>query len=152
MNLTNVFASVAVYLILLVFTFTILEHIKKIQSTGSVTVHYTPIKIIFRGILAGIVIAISVLLSNMGAVLSGIFSVFPAILSSTMFISVREHGPVFAIGMAKSMIFGISSVATYAVAIHFLYHAYGIIIGTLVAFAISFILTMVLFKLRGKIR
>ena len=66
-------------------------------------------------------IAIAVYLSNINSVLSGIFSVFPAILSSTMLISVKEHGPNFTSGLAKSMIIGISSVLTYATMIHFLY-------------------------------
>lgn len=152
LNITNIFVSLTIYFISLSFTFIVLEHYKKIPSTGGVIVHYTPMKIVLRGVLAGIVIAISVLLSNLDAVLSGIFSVFPAILSSTMLISVREHGPDFAAGMAKSMIFGISSVLCYATIIHFLYPVYGVLIGTIVAFAISFVLTMILFKLRSKIR
>ena len=151
-DVTNIFFSLVIYAISLCFTFTVLECYKKIPSTGKVIVHYTPMKIITRGVLAGMVIAISVLLSNLGAVLSGIFSVFPAIISSTMLISVRKHGPDFAAGMAKSMIFGISSVCTYATVIHFLYPIYGVFIGSVVAFGISFILTMILFNLRSKIR
>lgn len=152
LDITNIFVSLTIYFILLGFTFITLEHFKKIPSAGRVVVHYTPLKIGLRGVLAGIVIAISVLLSNLGAGLSGIFSVFPAIISSTMLISVREYGPDFAAAMAKSMIFGISSVLCYATIIHFLYPTYGVLIGTIVAFSISFVLTMVLFKLRSKIR
>jgi len=150
-NLINIYISITIFFISLIFTFTILEKYKKIPSTGNVKVHYTPRKIAFRGILAGIIIAISVMLSNVGAVISGIFSVFPAILTSTMLIASHEHGPKFASGMAKSMILGISSVMTYATVIHFLYPLYGIVWGTLYAYLISIVVTLVIFKLRAKI-
>ncbi|MEA3458204.1 MAG: hypothetical protein U9R21_05950 [Candidatus Thermoplasmatota archaeon] len=151
-NAENVFISVAAYVAALAFAVIVLERIKKIPSSGNVKIHYTPAKIALRGVLAGAVISIAVLLSNVGPTLSGIFSVFPAILSSTMLISVREHGPKFAAGMAKSMIVGISSVAMYATVIHFLFPVYNIIIGTVSAYAISIVVTMIIFKLRGKIR
>jgi uncharacterized membrane protein (GlpM family) len=130
----------------------VLERVKKTPSIGSVAVHYTPMKIIFRGLLAGTVIAIAVFLSNIGAVLSGIFSVFPAIFLSTMLISLREHGPNFAGGIAKSMIFGSQSVMIYAVAIYFFYPLYGVVLGSIFAFGISIIVMMILLGLRKKIK
>ena len=151
-DLKNIYVSLAIYIITLLLTFIVLEKKVKINSIGGIQVRYTPLKIVLRGILAGTVIAISVFLSNLGAVLSGIFSVFPAILTSTMLISVREHGPDFAAAMAKSMIIGISSVCSYAVVIHFLYPLYGIIWGSIIAYGIAFIITMIIFKLRGKIK
>jgi hypothetical protein len=152
LNLTNIFVSLGIFIVSLTFTFTFLEKIKKIPSIRNVRVHYTITKIALRGILAGIVIAISVLLSNIGAVLSGIFSVFPAILSSTMLISIREHGPEFTVGIAKSMILGISSVLIYATSIHFLYPLFGILWGSILAYAFSLTLTLILFRFRVKIR
>lgn len=152
LDISNIYLSLIIYIISVFLVFYYLEFIKKIPSTGKIKVKYTPIKIIFRGLLAGTIIAISVLLSNTSAILSGIFSVFPAILSSTMIISVRENGPDFAAGMAKSMIFGSASVMSYAISIHFLYPNYGIIVGTIVALCISFCITIILFNLRQKIR
>jgi hypothetical protein len=152
LGLENIFVSIAIYTAALVFTFMILERIKKTPSIGSVTVHYTPLKIILRGLLAGSVIAIAVFLSNMGAILSGIFSVFPAIFLSTMLISLREHGPNFAGGIAKSMIFGSQSVMIYAVAIYFFYPLYGVVLGSIFAFCISIIVMMILLGLRKKIK
>ena len=107
-NLSNIFISLLIFFVSLLFTFFILEKIIKIPSKSNVKVHYTALKIAFRGLLAGIVIAIAVYLSNINSVLSGIFSVFPAILSSTMLISVKEHGPNFTSGLAKSMIIGMA--------------------------------------------
>ncbi len=69
-----------------------------------------------------------------------------------MLISYREHGPKFAAGMAKSMTVGISSVAVYAAAIHFLFPVYNIYIGTFAAYIVSIVVTLTIFKLRDKIR
>jgi len=63
-------------------------------------------------VIAGIIIALAVVLSNEGEVVSGIFSVFPAIFLSTLFIMSREHGSEFAGGIAKSMIIGTPTVTS----------------------------------------
>jgi len=152
LSLENIFVSIAIYAAALIFTFMVLERVKKTPSIGSVAVRYTPMKIILRGLLAGTVIAIAVFLSNIGAVLSGIFSVFPAIFLSTMLISLREHGPNFADGIAKSMIFGSQSVMIYAAAIYFFYPLYGVVLGSIFAFGISIIVMVILLGLRKKIK
>lgn len=147
----SIFVSITVYIVTVIAAFVFLEKIRKIPSTRNVKVHYTIKKIVFRGILAGIVIAIAVFLSNIDAFISGVFSVFPAILSSTMLISVREHGPDFAAGMAKSMMLGLSSVATYATVIYFLYPLYDVVLGSIVAYVIALCMTLAIYKLRRKI-
>jgi hypothetical protein len=148
-NLENVFISIPIFLFSMIGTFIVLEKKNQVKSISKKMVHYTIKKIMYRGILAGLVISISVLLSNVGPVLSGIFSVFPAIITSTMIICYYEHGPDFASGMAKSMIFGSTSVMSYAVTIHFTYPIYGIVLGSLIAFIISLIIAMVNLKLRA---
>jgi uncharacterized membrane protein (GlpM family) len=144
-NVDNIFLSLGIYIIAFIFSFGILETIKKIPSSSRVPIQYTPLKIAFRGILAGTVIALAVYLSNIGAVLSGIFSAFPAIFLSTMIISTKEHGPSYSGALAKSMIFGSPSVVSYAAAIYFFYPLNGIFIGTLAAFLIACGVTLLLF-------
>jgi len=144
-NLENILASLIVFVAAFFIAMLVFERIKKTPSIGRVRTHYTPLKIFLRGLFAGIVIAIAVLLSNIGAVLSGIMATFPVIFLSTMIIAMREQGPQFAGGMAKSMIFGSPSVVSYALAISFFYPAYGIVIGTIGAFVLSFIVTIVLY-------
>lgn len=150
-EIDSIILSIVIYLICMISAFYYLEKKQKIPSRPKVTIHYTVNKIMFRGVLAGIVIAIAVVLSNVGSIISGIFSVFPAILSSTMLISVREHGPDFASGMAKSMMLGLSSVATYAMLVTVLYPVYGILYGSLVAYVFSFCVTLCIFIVRNKI-
>jgi uncharacterized membrane protein (GlpM family) len=151
-GIDNILISVVIYFCGLSSTFYLLEKKIKIKSVSRIKVHYTPFKIALRGVLAGTVISISVILSNFNPTLSGIFTVFPAILSSTMIISLKEHGPVFSSGIAKSMIFGSLSVMSYAVSIYFFYEIYGIIIGNIVAFCISLLVTLTILKLRKKIQ
>jgi uncharacterized membrane protein (GlpM family) len=150
-DMKNIYVSLIIFTTAMIATFLILEKWKRIKSSGKVLVHYTPMKIALRGVLTGTIITISVLLSNVGEVLSGIFTVFPAILSSTMIITFTEHGPNFSAGMAKSMIFGSWSVMSYAIAIHFLYPIVGILYGSIIAFCISLVIAIVIFKLRNKI-
>lgn len=150
-NLQNIYISILIYAISMVFTLIILEKRVKVKSVGKKKVHYTPTKILLRGILTGFVIMISVLLSNVGEVLSGIFTVFPAILSSTMIITIREHGPDFSAGIAKSMIFGSPSVMSYAVCIHFLYPIYGIVWGSVLSLLVAVFISYIMFRLKHKI-
>ena len=151
-NITSIVVSLTVFIFCFLVTFMILDKRKKITSQNTIEVHYTPIKLLGRSLLAGIVIAIAVTFSNVGVVLSGIFSVFPAIFLSTMLISIREHGPQFTGAMAKGMIYGSPSVVSYAVGIYFLYPLSGILLGTIGAFLIALVVTLILFAFRKKIR
>jgi uncharacterized membrane protein (GlpM family) len=151
-DMKSITLSVALYIGSLILTFLLLERVKKIESVGSVKVHYTPLKIAVRGIIAGCVIALAVFLSNIGEVLSGIFSVFPAVFLSTMIITVREHGPEFSAAIAKSMIVGSLSVFTYAIGIYLFYPPYGILLGSIYSYAVSLLVTCCLIILRAKIR
>jgi len=147
----NIIISVVLYVLSLVFTFVFLEKIKKIESHKKVKVHYTKKKVLLRGILAGVVIATAVFLSNIDPTLSGIFSIFPAIFLSTMLITLLEHGPRFTSGIAKSMIFGSQTVMSYVVAVYFLYPKFGLISGTFFSFLISLAVAFILLAFRKKI-
>jgi uncharacterized membrane protein (GlpM family) len=147
----NIFLSVILYVISLVFSFIFLEKIRKIKSHTKVKVHYTKKKILIRGILAGTVISVAVFFSNINPILSGIFSIFPAIFLSTMIITYMEHGPGFTSGMAKSMIFGSQTVMSYVVAVYFLYPKVGLVFGTIFSFLISSAIAGILLISRSKI-
>ncbi|MDD3492869.1 MAG: hypothetical protein PHU95_02920 [Candidatus Thermoplasmatota archaeon] len=133
----SVLPSLALYGGMMLPAFLFLEVKKKVVSGTRVRVHYTPQKILLRGLFAGSVIALAVVLANVGAAISGIFSVFPAIFLSTMTIFVLEHGARFAGAMAKSMILGSLTVVGYATAIHYLYPSHGLVWGTLASYALA---------------
>ncbi|MFH1101468.1 MAG: DUF3147 family protein [Methanobacteriota archaeon] len=152
LNTNLLIVSLIIFIIALLTTFITMEYKKKIPSTSQVQVHYTPLKILLRGLLAGIVIAIAVSLSQIDAILSGMISVFPVIFFSTMLISVREHGPGFAASLAKTMILGSITVVTYAILCSILYPCIGLLWGTITAFIVSLGVAFILFLLRKKIR
>ena len=150
-ELSNMAIALGLYLACMLGSFAFLERYKKIPSIGSVKVHYTLQKIIGRGLLAGVIISLAVLLANTSPTLSGIFAVFPAILTSTMVISIREHGSAFAGAMAKSLIFGTPSMVSYTVGVYILYPLIGILFGSIVSLCISCIVAIFLLKLRAKL-
>ncbi len=150
-DFSNIFLSILLYVLCWGYAYIMFENVKKIGSVGKVKVRYTWGKLAGRGTLAGMVIAFSVFMSNIGSVFSGIFSVFPAMFLSTMVISRREHGPDFVRGLAKAMIFGTPSVMSYAVWVHFFYPIYGIIIGTLVSVVLSVSIGLGILSIRHKL-
>jgi len=152
LNTHHLIVSLMIFIIPLLTTFLIMEYKKKIPSKQKVSIHYTPLKILTRGLLAGTVIAFAVSLSQVDATLSGIISVFPVIFFSTMLISVREHGPDFAASLAKTMILGSVSVITYAVICAITFPLIGLSRGSITAFIVSLGAAFVLFLLRKKIR
>jgi len=150
-HLLMIAVSIALFIVCYLVSFLLLDRWKKISSHESILVQYTPLKIVMRGLIAGTVIALAVSLSNIDELMSGIFSVFPAIFLSTMLISMREHGPQFTSAMAKGMIYGSPSVVCYAISIYFLYPSIGIINGTILGFLFSVIVSLLLFIFRKKI-
>jgi len=150
-NLENLLISTVIFAAAFLLAIYVLEQRKKTPSVGRVQTCYTPLRIFLRGLFAGVIIGVAVLLSNVGAVLSGILSAFPVIFLSTMIIAMREQGPAFAGAIAKAMVFGSPSVVTYTIAVFFFYPAYGIIIGTIGAYAIAFAVTMALYFLSKRL-
>jgi uncharacterized membrane protein (GlpM family) len=146
LNVDNIILSMAIYASLMIPSLLFLEFFKKVPSSSRVTIRYTPSKILLRGLLAGTVVAIAVSLADVSAALSGIFSVFPAVFLSTMIIFIMEHGPDFAGAIAKSMIFGTPTIIGYATSVHFIYPVLGVLWGTVVAYILSLIIAVSLFK------
>ncbi len=152
LDINSIVVSFVIYLVSFILSFLILDKKKKITSQDTLPVHYTLLKLLSRGLIAGIVIAIAVSFSNIGVMFSGIFSVFPAIFLSTMLISLREHGPKFTGALAKGMVYGSPSVVSYGMGIYYLYPLIGITMGTIGAFLIGLLVTLVLFIFSKKIR
>ncbi len=149
--INNIFTSCLIYAVLMVSTFVFIEKYKKIKSRGKVNIVYTPKKILFRGVFAGIMVTVAVMMTHINEIVSGIFSVFPSIFLSTMIICAMEHGPQFTTALGKSMIFGTPTVISYAISIHFLYPLLPLFWGTVVAYGISLLVVGILFQIKEKI-
>jgi hypothetical protein len=99
----------------------------------------TVAQILGRAVLAGSVVAVAVLLSQIGGpVLGGVFSAFPAVFSSTLYLTDKSGGPGFARAIARPlMITSILTTVPYAIAVRFLYPSIGIGLGTVLAYALA---------------
>ncbi len=147
-NISDIVVSLVIYVSAFVGILFVLNRFTGVRSQDRIKVHYTLIKIVFRGFLAGVIIALAVSLSYLGPVFSGIFSIFPAIFLSTMLIFLYEHGPVFTGGMAKSMIYGSQSVNMYAVGVFLFYPVFGIVVGSVCSYAVALVVTSILLFFR----
>ncbi len=147
------FTAILVPLVIFAVAFAVclwyLEKHEHVASQQKIHMQYTYRKILLRGLLAGVVIAAAVSLSNLSVALSGILAMFPAIFLSTMLIAYIEHGPLFTKALAKGMIYGSPSVVAYGAAIYFLYPMTGILTGTIGAVIISVAVSLILYLFRS---
>jgi len=94
--------------------------------------------ITLRGVGAGSLVLISVLLSQIGgSVLGGIAAAFPAVFTSTLIILQRSRGTEFSRAMTKPLVLsGILTIIPFCVAVRFLYPIFGVWLGTLFSYAL----------------
>ena len=95
-------------------------------------------EIMLRGIGAGSLVLISVLLSQTGGpILGGIASAFPAVFTSTLIILNQSKGTEFSRAMAKPLaVCGILTIIPFSVTVRYSYPSLGIWLGTLVSYAL----------------
>jgi len=121
--------SLAVY-----FAFRVLS----LRNLAGAKIHYTPLQLVERSILAGALVFVSVLLSQVGGpILGGISSAFPAVFTSTLYIVNRSRGSDFSRAITKPlMLSGSLTIFPYSVAVRLLYPVLGIWLGTLISYGV----------------
>ncbi len=96
--------------------------------------------IISRGILSGLIVAISVLIAQLGGpILGGMFSTFPALFTSSLVITYFSQGTKFTASISKSFMISVNTLAIHSMAVRFLYPLLGIVWGTLFSILISYL-------------
>lgn len=97
-------------------------------------------EILLRGTIAGVLVSVSVLLSQIGGpILGGVAAAFPAVYTSTIMILKHSKSTQFSQSMTKPLaISGIFTVIPYSIAVHFLYPTAGVYLGTLLAYLAVF--------------
>jgi len=95
-------------------------------------------EVFLRGVGAGSLVLLSVLLSQIsGPVLGGIAAAFPAVFTSTLIILHKSKGTEFSRSMTKPLVLsGILTIIPFTIAIRFLYPIFGVWIGTLFSYAL----------------
>jgi hypothetical protein len=122
------------YVVTLGIAYLCMEHLLKVQTVKGSRVTYSTSLIVARGILSGLVIALTVYLGKVGGpALGGMSSMFPAMFITTIVIAYLTHGTQFATSLAKSTLLSAASVVMFAVVIRYTYLPFGIILGTLIS-------------------
>jgi len=129
------------FLVLVILSYHIMEKWNSFPSEQRKFTKYTLPLLLIRGILSGSIIAFAVLMAKVaGPLIGGMFSVFPAVMLSTLIITYFAHGASFSIAVLKILtVSGPVNVVTYAVAVRYLYGSLGLLWGTVVSFIISMI-------------
>ena len=142
-------ASITIWLSALILCVFITEKVMNITHKGGVRVPYTMQQIVVRGLVSGLIIATAVLITRLsGPVVGGIFSNFPVIFTSTLFITYRTGGVEFSKAVAKTlMLSAMINVGVYAFAAHFAYQHTNLLWGTLISIAVSILSAAITYRL-----
>lgn len=109
-------------------------------------VSYTLMQVLTRAAFAGSVIALAVLVSSvLGPLWGGALAAFPAMFLTTFVILCRRYGCAYSTAFARNTPLGLLGVVPYLWGVHYFYPAYGLIYGTLLAYAVSFVATGVVY-------
>lgn len=109
----------------------------------------SPFQWVWRFVLAGGIIVCAVFLSQtVGPLVGGVFSSFPAIITSTIFIISRVEGVEasrsIAVPVMASTLF---TIVPYIITVRFLFPSVGVITGTLAGYAVAIPLSLAAFYL-----
>jgi uncharacterized membrane protein (GlpM family) len=99
---------------------------------------YKSSEVVMRGVGAGALVLVSVLLSQIGGpIIGGIAAAFPAVFTSTLIILNRSKGTEFSRAMTKPLVLsGVLTIFPYCVAVHYLYPSFGVWLGTLLSYTL----------------
>ena len=133
--------SLAGFIIFLAISYYAIDKKSGIKSESRRNTKYSFQILLFRGMLSGAIIAISVLLAKLGGpILGGIFASFPAAYLSTIIITNFAHGKAFSAAVMKTlMVSGSVNVVAYAISVRYSYPYFGLLYGTLISYFVSLV-------------
>lgn len=126
-----------------------LEGLRSFQGTS---IHYTVGQVSFRALLAGSVVLLAVLMSEVGGpIFGGIFSAFPAVFTSTLYIMNSSRGLEYSRAIAKPLMVSAALTSVpYCVAVRYTYPVFGVVAGTLASYAIVIPFAILSYHVSGK--
>lgn len=135
LNLRSLSFSIGVFLSVAIFYFYDLKVRLKLPNIGGAETAYSLRQVAFRAVVGGSVIALAVLLSQLGGPeAGGIASSFPAIFSLTLFFSYKTRGMALSRALTKPLLISASLTAfPYSLLVGYLYPVLGVGIGAAVA-------------------
>ena len=142
---TDMYVGTIAFVISFPIILFILNRFANIKKINQITKTRSFNEYVLRAVLAGSVISGAVLIANTGGpIWGGMFSIFPAVISSTLLILCRSQKIEFVQTIAKVMFFSSICLVVYGWGVHFFYPTFGLLKGTIfsyVAAAFSIALT-----------
>jgi len=140
--------AIFMYFIFAICAILFLEKILKVKNVHFERKHYTVLQIAGRAIFSGSIVAGVVIISKFSPPsFTGIFSTFPAMLFTTLFILTKKQGIAFARATGKILVLSTTNTLIYAVAVHFTYPVFGVFLGTVLSYLTSVIWIWLLFPI-----
>jgi hypothetical protein len=116
-----------------------------------ITLTYTTYQKIGRAIFIGFMVSLVVLLGNiLNPFWGGMLAMFPAIFSSVLIIVHWYYDPKSLFPTMQKVALGSLSLFAYAITTMFVFPKFGFILGTLFAYTVSLIVTLLLMKFQSK--
>jgi len=144
---TNILINGAIYIAITAISYLLVRTFPEKRAAF----HAGKSEIAVRAVFAGLIIAGAVIAAKtFGSQWGGILAAFPATYIATMFIATERHNIDFAKSIVKGAPIGTTGSMAYYLAVNVLYPAYGILIGTIISYAVAVLTVVVILKLLPK--
>lgn len=148
----DILAGTLTYLLFTLTAFYFLERGMKIHSMGKTKKTYSFSELLFRAAVAGSAVAGAVIIAAAGGpVWGGIFSTFPAVMLSTMYLLTKSQGSAFAQATGKVMLPASANIIVYGLAVHLTYPIFGLVAGTAISYLAAVAFVLLLYPLMKKV-
>ncbi|MDO8340010.1 MAG: DUF3147 family protein [Candidatus Burarchaeum sp.] len=148
----DLFWTTLAYFAVVLALFAYLEYGMRIPSMKKKKPAYSASELAIRGFLAGgLIVAVTIGAALFGPVWGGIFSVFPVVMLSTMYLLNRAQGPEFAQATGKVMLLGSVNIVVYAFAVIFTYPVYGLVWGTVISYVAAAVFVVLAYPIIKKV-
>lgn len=142
------------YIVITAILFYIAEkklHIVSIQNKEHKA--YSTKELLMRAATAGSVVSGAVVVAAFfGPIWGGVFSTFPAVMLSTMYLLTKSQGVDFARATGKVMLFASLNILVYGIGINLTYPIYGLIWGTLISYVAAVVFVFLFYPFLKRIK
>jgi hypothetical protein len=153
LNGHDIWLGVLFYFAVTIPLFWYAEKYLAIKSVSkSVKIKYGPIELGTRALIAGGTVTTAVAIATLvGPSWGGIAATFPAVMTSTIWLMNRSQGADFARAVGKVMLLSSLNVVVYILGVHYLFPLYGIVIGTILSYALALAAVLFIYPLMKRV-
>lgn len=146
----NYWAGVLIYAACFAFAYWRLGRIPQPSADAERVRPSGPFLIAARGVFGGSIVALAVLLAKVsGALIGGVFAIFPAVFTGALVATAVSHGPGFSAALMRSTLVGGISVIVFTTAVRLSFEALGLIQGAIVSIIAPLASTVIIGMVRG---